>query len=183
MKTPKNLLFRAVRIVVITAAAFAVIVYVHLRRQARSLELEPSARVVELAAGADVAPLLGGSPVVLLSFGADWCGNCKAMKPHLHRLADAHPNALSVVLVDVDAHPKLAADNGVKAVPDTRLYVGGKAVEGRKGYQTREALDEWLRPHIVAAAYSHSHDHGHNHGHGHGQHGQHGQHGHIGHEH
>jgi thioredoxin-like negative regulator of GroEL len=163
MKGPKSIVFRAVRIVVISAVAFAVIVAIHLRRQGTSQRTEPSARVVELAEGADVAPLLGGSPVVLLSFGADWCGNCKAMKPHLHRLADAHPNALSVVLVDVDARPKLAADNGAKAVPDTRLYVGGKALDGRKGYQTREALDDWLRPHVVAAAYSHTHDHDHDH--------------------
>ncbi len=163
MKGPQSIVFRAVRIVVITAVAFAVIVFVHLRRQGASHRMEPSARVVELAEGAQVAPLLGCSPVVLLSFAADWCGSCQAMKPHLHRLGDAHPNALSVVLIDIDAHPTLARESGVEAVPDTRLYVGGKAIDGRRGYQTHEVLYEWLRPHVVAAAYSHTHDHEHGH--------------------
>jgi hypothetical protein len=43
MKMPKNIVFRAIRIVVITAVAFAVIVYVHMRRQATTADAEPCA--------------------------------------------------------------------------------------------------------------------------------------------
>jgi thiol-disulfide isomerase/thioredoxin len=186
MKKPRSIAFRAARVLVITAVAFAVIVIVHRHRQAA---VKPSSRVVALAQGAALAPLLAGTPVALVSFGADGCGSCQALKPLLHQLADAHPKTLSVILVDVGAHAALALESGVKAVPDTRLYVGGKLVDGRTGAQTRETLDEWLRPHIVSAAYSHSHDHdghdheGHDHhGHDHEGHDHHG-HDHHGHDH
>jgi thioredoxin 1 len=164
---PKSIAFRALRIVVITAAAFAVIVYVHHRLQARAPQDKPSPRVVELGEGGTLDALLARSPVVLVSFGADGCGQCKALKSNLHRMAEAHPRALTVVLVDVDAHPALVREAEVQGVPDTRLYAGGKPVDRRKGYQTQEALHEWLRPHMAAAAYSHTHDH---HGHDHHEH-------------
>jgi thioredoxin 1 len=167
MNSPKNFAFRAMRVIVITAVLFAGIVYVHLHRQAP--EVKPSPRVVVLAEGADLDALLARTPLVLVRFEAVWCSNCKALDPHLNRLADAHPEALTVVNVDVDAHPALALTSRVVAVPDTHLYVGGKPADRRIGYQTREALHEWLRPHIVAAAYSHAHDHGQ---HGHDRHGQ-----------
>jgi thiol-disulfide isomerase/thioredoxin len=174
MSKPRSIAFRAARVLVITAALFAVIVTVFLSLQKRPVA--PSPRVEVLAEGAELAPLLARTPVALVSFGADWCGSCQALKPHLHRLADTHAAALSVVLVDVDAHPALARESGVEAVPDTRLYAGGKLVDGRTGVQTQEALDEWLRPHIVSAAYSHTHDHdGHDHdGHDHDRHDHHG---------
>lgn len=41
VKTQKSIAFRAVRIIVITAVAFAVVVYVHLRRQSAAPEVEP----------------------------------------------------------------------------------------------------------------------------------------------
>ncbi len=41
MKMPKNIVFRAIRIVVITAVAFAVIVYIHMRRQAATADVAP----------------------------------------------------------------------------------------------------------------------------------------------
>ncbi len=167
MKGSKSIAFRALRILVITGAVFAVIVYVHHRLQATAPHAESSERVVELAEGAQLDALLARSPVALVSFGAEWCGNCQPLKPHLHQLADEHSQALTVVLVDVDAHPALARESGVQGVPDTRLYVGGKPADRRAGYQTHEALHEWLRPHIAAAAYSHSHDHQDHHGHDH----------------
>jgi thioredoxin-like negative regulator of GroEL len=165
MKHQKSIAFRAVRIIVITAVAFSVVVYVHLRRQSAAPEVEPSAHVVELADGATLEEMLTRTPVVLVSFGGETCSHCKALKSHLHQLSNAYPKALRVVLVDVYTHMKLARESGVEAIPDTRLYVGGKSVDHRLGYQNHEALYEWLRPHIVAAAYTHTHhdDHGHDH--------------------
>jgi thioredoxin 1 len=178
MNSPKSIAFRAARVLVITAALFAVILTVFLSLQKRPVA--PSPRVEVLAEGAELAPLLARTPVVLVSFGAEWCGNCKALKPHLHRLADAYAEALSVVLVDVDVHPALAKESEVKAVPDTRLYAGGKPASRREGHQTVEALTGWVTPHILSAAYAqpqgqaghdhHGHDHDHDPSHDHGGH-------------
>ncbi|MFW5803265.1 MAG: thioredoxin family protein, partial [Verrucomicrobiota bacterium] len=156
MKTPKSIAFRAIRILVITAVAFAGIVYVHLRRQEAASEVDPSARVVALAEGEELEPLLARAPVVVVSFGGEECSHCQALKPHLHQLADAHPEDLRVVLVDAYTHTAPAREAGVEAIPDTRIYVGGKSVDRRLGYQSHEALQEWLKPHIAAAAYMHT---------------------------
>ncbi|AKJ64841.1 thioredoxin family protein [Kiritimatiella glycovorans] len=167
MTTKKSILFRAVRILVITAVAFAVIVVVQLHRQKAAREVVPSAHVVELAEDANLDDLLTGTPLVLVSYGGEACGHCRALKPNLHRLADALPGTMRVVLVDTDTHRALARESGVEAIPDTRLYVGGKSTDRRLGYQDDNALKEWLRPHIAAAAFIHTDDH---HGHGHEHH-------------
>lgn len=71
-------------------------------------------------------------PLVLVDFWADWCGPCRALKPVVARLAERHPG-LTVVTVDVDANPELAAEFGVRSLPCLILFKSGKDVDRRLG--------------------------------------------------
>lgn len=75
------------------------------------------------------AELLAGE-VLLLDFGADWCGPCRAMAPVVKQLAEeGHP----VREVNIDQEAALAAQFGVDRVPTFVMTVDGREVDRRVG--------------------------------------------------
>ncbi|MBV9883910.1 MAG: thiol reductase thioredoxin, partial [Sphingomonadaceae bacterium] len=49
--------------------------------------------------------VLRAEGLVLLAFGASWCGPCRLMAPALRALADIEKDRLKVAKLDVDANP------------------------------------------------------------------------------
>ncbi len=66
---------------------------------------------------------------VVLDFGGEYCGSCKALLPVLESLARDHQNTLSVFTVDVVASPELAARFNVRSIP-TLLFFRDGALKG-----------------------------------------------------
>ena len=61
---------------------------------------------------------LADHPTTVVKFGAPWCGPCKAMAPMLERAADEFKDqGISIVEVDVDKSPHLAAQFSVRSLP------------------------------------------------------------------
>lgn len=77
----------------------------------------------ELAATTDIQKqLLGGfvRKMNVLVVSGIWCGDCVQQCPLLQRIAEAAPNAISLKLVDRDAHKELSSQlktNGGDRVP------------------------------------------------------------------
>ena len=67
---------------------------------------------------------------VLVDFYSPTCGPCHMMAPVLERLAARRAGEIVVVKVDVDRHPELARDFGVRGVP-TFVVVHKGAERGR----------------------------------------------------
>src|SRR5258708_3681923 len=87
------------------------------------------------------------SSLVLLVFGAEWCGPCKMLqKDTLDAPAFLdHAGTLELTHVDIDANEKIAADFKVEAVPTLVLLTADeKIVERRTGYLTAAELLSWL---------------------------------------
>ena len=72
------------------------------------------------------------SGAVLVDFYADWCGPCKMIAPVLEQLAAEHP-ALTVLKVNVDESPALAARFGVMSIPTVLYYKDGQMVDQTVG--------------------------------------------------
>jgi len=89
--------------------------------------------------------------LVLIDFGAEWCGPCKTMLPVLQRLSQELDGRLSVYSVDIDQSPDLAARQGVMSVPTIVLFKQGKAVERIVGSVTEGNLKRKLEPHLGAS--------------------------------
>jgi thioredoxin len=58
----------------------------------------------------------GVMPVVI-DFYATWCGPCKALMPHIERLAKEYEGCVKVLKVDVDKNEALAAQADIRTIP------------------------------------------------------------------
>ncbi len=94
--------------------------------------------------------------LVLLIFGAEWCGPCKLLKgktlssPEFMR----QENPLHVAEVDIDADHKMADDFAIEAVPTLILLTpDGKLIARQTGFVEAADLMAWLKTgHARAAA-------------------------------
>jgi thioredoxin 1 len=81
---------------------------------------------IRLVSEADFEAEVLKSPLpVLVDFGAEWCGPCRALEPILEGIASKHAGALRVVKVDGDASPELTAKYRVRGFPTVIAFVGG----------------------------------------------------------
>lgn len=81
---------------------------------------------------------------VMVEFGADWCGPCKALAPLLEKLADEAEGKYKVFAVDVDEESELVQKFGVRSVPSVFVFKAGKVVKTNLGLTTKANLLKML---------------------------------------
>jgi thioredoxin 1 len=86
--------------------------------------------------------LIAGDKPVLVDFSAEWCGPCKMMKPILHELKAKVGDAATIIKVDVDKSPDIAAPYHIQSVPTLMLFRNGKVLWRQSGVQQASTLQE-----------------------------------------
>jgi len=76
----------------------------------------------------DLQEILSYHEVVVVEFGAEWCGPCKKFLPHFEKFAELNPE-VTCVKVDVDTDPGFIQEYGIKGVPQVWLFTGGEFVK------------------------------------------------------
>lgn len=77
----------------------------------------------------------------VLRFTASWCQPCKIMTTMLEEIKPSLP----FEVVDIDVHPELAMDFGIRSVPT--LIMMDETIEMKRttGIKTKEQLVEWFK--------------------------------------
>ena len=63
--------------------------------------------------------------LILIKFGANWCGPCRMLKPVLDELSTEYLGKIAIGDIDVDTNPELAAKYNVRSVPAVFLLKKG----------------------------------------------------------
>lgn len=77
---------------------------------------------------------------VAVDFWAPWCAPCRTLAPILEDLVRSYGGRLHVARVNTDAEPAIAAQFGIRSIPDVRIFRDGRQVDGFIGVQPASRL-------------------------------------------
>jgi thioredoxin 1 len=89
--------------------------------------------------------------LVLIDFGAEWCGPCKTLLPILEKVSKDFDGKMSIYSVDIDRSPSLAARHGVMSVPTMLVFKDGKQIDRMVGLLPERELKKRIDSHLGAA--------------------------------
>ena len=75
---------------------------------------------------------------VMVDFGAEWCGPCKALEPVIEKVASE--SSFQVFKVDVDDCPNIAKKYNIRGVPTVLVFKDGQVAKTNVGLTSKETL-------------------------------------------
>ncbi len=88
--------------------------------------------------------LVANQGLVMVDFWAEWCGPCRAIAPVLEELAEASEGRVTLMKVNVDENPGLAARYGIRSIPTILFVKEGRVVDRVVGAASKAVLQDIL---------------------------------------
>ncbi|HEY7768363.1 thioredoxin [Longimicrobium sp.] len=103
-----------------------------------------NAGVVEVTDVTFAAEVEGAQGLVLVDFGAAWCGPCRMMDPAVKQIAGDYAGRVKVAKVDTDANLQVSTRFNIRSLPTFLIFRDGKVVDQVIGAVPRQAIENKL---------------------------------------
>ena len=90
------------------------------------------------------ADVVNSDKPALVDFWAEWCGPCKMIAPFISEAADEYADKLSVVKLNVDESPNVAAKFGIRSIPTLMIFKDGAVQAQKVGAFSKSQLTDFL---------------------------------------
>ena len=81
---------------------------------------------------------------VLVDYWAEWCEPCKFIGPIVEKLAKEANGKWKLVKVNTEKDPEVAAEWGIRGIPNLKLFYMGEVIDEVAGAMPEEDLKKWL---------------------------------------
>ncbi|EPC01818.1 hypothetical protein L861_21575 [Litchfieldella anticariensis FP35 = DSM 16096] len=117
-------------------------------------DIDPSNYIVDIDTSNFQQVVLEGSmnTPVLLDCWAPWCEPCKNLMPVLEKLAREYNGAFVLAKLNIEEHQQIAAQLGIRSVPDVKLIMQGQLFDQFQGALPEKQIREWLSQYIQPPA-------------------------------
>ncbi len=102
------------------------------------------AEPIELTEDNFTSEVLEADVPVMIDFWAPWCGPCRMVAPIIDSIADKYEGKIRVAKVNLDEHPALASEYGVRSIPAIFIFNNGEVAERAVGVQPEDTLSAMI---------------------------------------
>nr|ARW60580.1 thioredoxin [Polysiphonia sp.] len=92
--------------------------------------------------------VIKSNKIVLVDFGAPWCGPCRMIAPIIGEIAEEYKHVIKVVKVNTDSNADVAAEYNIRSIPTLMIFKKGVQVDSVVGAVPRSTLLNTLSKYI-----------------------------------